>query len=1007
MALRIVCLSVIALVLRVQAEEGASIPIGKLERETRVSFNREILPLLRKHCMACHHAGEPSGELNLESVATIRAGGESGPAVVPTKGMESHLVQLASHREEPIMPPPDNEAGAAPLSSEELALLVRWIDEGAEAGPSEQVVVPEWRPVPASYRPIFSVDVSPDGQYAVCSRANQIDVYHLTSGQHIGRQIDPTVATGAAGNDVVRALCFHPNGSHFVSGGYGAIRLWQRQPPRRAGEYFCGSRITAIATSLPGEQIAVGTETGAVQVLHLSAVAASWTGHTEPVTALDWSADGEWLVSAGADASLKFWRSESEDCFATLRLDRPAHALAWVPGTNQVAVAVGDTLIRVWQRPAEAGEDATQPPVAELAGHTRPVTSLASVASLPGQLVSGSEDGTVRLWSVGDRTESRQWVHGTGVNGVAIRPEGDRVATTGTDGTIRLWDVEADAPVRVVRGNPRQELAERDLDRKLQVAERRLQRAVKRRDESIERQAALKKEVQEVVDARIEAETKVAEKRVELARLEVESAQLKALLETATPQHEQLKQLSESTAQTFEQFRQAAAALKQALTGAQDEEESASPEDAPTKLQSAISAAVTASEQQLQQWNQRKEELGKQVEQSRAALLEAEKGRDKQADHLEQKRRQEQEHGERMPTLAQEQLARELDRERLESARDSVATLLAAGSGLVSDLSFSGDGNWLAWSHASGAVFRVHAVTGLGTDRLDVRMSRGTAIQYSAEDQLVTLDGERLHTWHTQPEWAVVQTITETDEGRVLTGPVQALAFDSGGDWLAAGSGQTARSGELSIWRMVNGKLTFVRSVQDAHSDTISNLEFAPHGGYIATAGADRMAKVFRRSDGTLVATLEGHTHHVLDVAWQADGFRLATAGADKIIKLWNTDSWQQERSVGGFGEEVTSIRFLGIDATTLATSGDRVIRVHNADNGELIRQLQGSRDFVYAASSTPDGATIIAGGLDGELRVWLGAAEQPTRSFPLPEEVRTSDLSVTSSDVPVGEARQ
>ena len=50
-----------------QAVGQTPIQIAKITRTTSVSFQKEILPVLRKNCLACHNASEADGELVLES----------------------------------------------------------------------------------------------------------------------------------------------------------------------------------------------------------------------------------------------------------------------------------------------------------------------------------------------------------------------------------------------------------------------------------------------------------------------------------------------------------------------------------------------------------------------------------------------------------------------------------------------------------------------------------------------------------------------------------------------------------------------------------------------------------------------------------------------------------------------------------------------------------------------------------------------------------------------------
>ncbi len=98
--------------------------------EEPVSYTRDIKPLLRERCYACHGVLKTKAGLRLDAVALMRDGGDNGPAIVPGKASESPLVQRLRAKGADRMPPPDQ--GEA-LTETQIALLTRWIDEGAKA----------------------------------------------------------------------------------------------------------------------------------------------------------------------------------------------------------------------------------------------------------------------------------------------------------------------------------------------------------------------------------------------------------------------------------------------------------------------------------------------------------------------------------------------------------------------------------------------------------------------------------------------------------------------------------------------------------------------------------------------------------------------------------------------------------------------------------------------------------------------------------------------------------
>lgn len=93
-----------------------------------VDFHRDIKPLFEAHCYNCHQGGKAKGGLRLDLRETALRGGEGdGPAIVPHKPDASALIhRVTSQDPDEVMP-----AKGDPLTPPEIALLRRWIEEGA------------------------------------------------------------------------------------------------------------------------------------------------------------------------------------------------------------------------------------------------------------------------------------------------------------------------------------------------------------------------------------------------------------------------------------------------------------------------------------------------------------------------------------------------------------------------------------------------------------------------------------------------------------------------------------------------------------------------------------------------------------------------------------------------------------------------------------------------------------------------------------------------------------
>ena len=93
-------------------------------------YAKDIKPLLKSRCYACHGALKQKSGLRLDTVALMRKGGESGSVIDPAAAIL--LDRVTATDKDDRMPP----EGAA-LSAEEIAKLKAWIAAGAH-GPSDE-----------------------------------------------------------------------------------------------------------------------------------------------------------------------------------------------------------------------------------------------------------------------------------------------------------------------------------------------------------------------------------------------------------------------------------------------------------------------------------------------------------------------------------------------------------------------------------------------------------------------------------------------------------------------------------------------------------------------------------------------------------------------------------------------------------------------------------------------------------------------------------------------------
>jgi WD40 repeat protein len=159
---------------------------------------------------------------------------------------------------------------------------------------------------------------------------------------------------------------------------------------------------------------------------------------TSGVQGVDFSPDGERLVTASADDTAKVWDADSGDEIVTLAGHTgDVVGAAFSPDGDVVATASADLSVRLWD--ADSGEE-----LAALEGH-RSVPWRVAFSPDGERLVSGGQDQAAIIWDVESGQPLQVMTTQSPIFALAYSPTGEVFATGGQDGTIAIWDAESGA----------------------------------------------------------------------------------------------------------------------------------------------------------------------------------------------------------------------------------------------------------------------------------------------------------------------------------------------------------------------------------------------------------------------------------------------------------------------------------------------------------------------------------------------------------------------------------
>ena len=315
------------------------------------------------------------------------------------------------------------------------------------------------QPLQGHKESILSVAFSPDGETIVTgSEDSKLGLWDI-KGNFIGQPL-----RGHEG--IVYSAAFSPNGEIIASGGAkgrlcfldtkGNLIGKPLQSHQRDNKYYS---INSVAFSPDGKILASGGDDGTVCLWDIKGnpIGERLQDHEKKsVNSVAFSPDGKILASGDEDGTVCLWDVQKKSLIHNQIWckDNTVNCVTFSPDGKTIACALSDKTIRVWYFEVQLWYLESQLPKYEIknwSGHNDEVNSI--VFSPDGQMaVSGSLDGTLRLWDIkGTPIMQQPWCghEGKEVSCVAFSPDGKVLVSSSIDGTIRLWRVGWQAWLKV------------------------------------------------------------------------------------------------------------------------------------------------------------------------------------------------------------------------------------------------------------------------------------------------------------------------------------------------------------------------------------------------------------------------------------------------------------------------------------------------------------------------------------------------------------------------------
>jgi len=406
-------------------------------------YEKQIVPLFQKYCVACHNDDDLEGKMSLDSYKSLLKGSENGIVVIAGDSKSSRLVRVLTGQAEPKMPPKDEPAP----SQAEIETLIAWIDAGAIGPQGEEpryvnLVVPDIQPVHNKQSAITDVAWSPDGQTLAVARFQQVELLGANDLALVKKLSDQP--------GKVNRVAFSKDGQLIVTasgitGLKGVARIYRASDGELLHE-FEGHRDTiyGIALSHDNKTLATSSYDRTVLIWDVDSgkVLQKLTGHNDAVYDLDFNKDSTVLASASGDETLKLWLVANGERLDTLGQPLEEQFVArFSPDDKYVAGAGCDNRIRLWSFVSKTSA-MINPLVFARFGHDQPIVDLAFSRDSK-ILVSTSEDRSVKVWDTASMRQIQALENQPAIcAAVDISPAGNRIVVGRLDGSLELIDIK-------------------------------------------------------------------------------------------------------------------------------------------------------------------------------------------------------------------------------------------------------------------------------------------------------------------------------------------------------------------------------------------------------------------------------------------------------------------------------------------------------------------------------------------------------------------------------------
>jgi len=161
----------------------------------------------------------------------------------------------------------------------------------------------------------------------------------------------------------------------------------------------------------------------------------------------------------------------------------------------------------------------------------------------------------------------------------------------------------------------------------------------------------------------------------------------------------------------------------------------------------------------------------------------------------------------------------------------------------------------------------------------------------------------------------------------------------------------------LQHWNMITGEC--INSLE-GHTDSISCVDITSDGKHCLSGSLDNSIRIWDLETGKCCNTLLGHDGAISCLAIYSDDRRVVSGGYDNILRIWDVKTGECLKTLSGHSELVNSVVVTPDDKQVISGSSDKSIRIWDISTGKCLRNYTYESEITSVAV-TSDGLHVIS----------------------------------------------